>query len=119
MKDIVKQKINNRAQALVEFVLILPIILMIIFVIIDFSNIFYYKNHLEGVLNDVVDVITSDKDELYIKKIIGSDIEYKLNYEDGYVEVTLEEKVDLWTPFADIFFDNPYKISTKRVVLDE
>ena len=45
---------NKSGQALVEFVIILPIIMMIIFVIIDFSNVFYQKNHLESITNDIV-----------------------------------------------------------------
>ena len=54
-KDIVlNQKIKNKGQALVEFVIILPIIMIIIFVIIDFSNVFYQKNNLESIMNSVV-----------------------------------------------------------------
>ena len=58
---------NKKGQALVEFVLILPILLLFLFVIIDFANIYYSKNHLEGVVSDVVTFVENGKttDEIY------------------------------------------------------
>ena len=45
---------NNRGQALIEFVLILPIFILILFAVIDFGIIFNKKSNLE---NDSVDII--------------------------------------------------------------
>ena len=72
-KDIVliQMRRNSKGQALVEFVIILPIILMILFIIIDFSNIFYQKNHLESTLNDVVEYKENGKSNSYIKDKIN------------------------------------------------
>ena len=44
---------NKRGQALIEFVLILPVLLLLIFAFIDFGRIIVCKNHLEGVMNEV------------------------------------------------------------------
>ena len=41
--------LNNKGQALIEFVLILPIFLMILFVIIDFGMIFNAKSNKDRV----------------------------------------------------------------------
>ena len=54
-------KLDKKGQALVEFVIIMPIIMMLLFVIIDFSNIFYQKNHLENITNDIVTFKESGK----------------------------------------------------------
>ena len=48
---------NKKAQALVEFVLILPILIMILFSIIDFGNIFVTKSNLENKINDAYQVL--------------------------------------------------------------
>ena len=76
MKDTVKK--NKNAQALVEFVLILPIIIMIIFIIIDFSNILYQKNHLEGTLSDVTDALKKTKNTSSINNILTTDTTCKI-----------------------------------------
>ena len=54
--------INKHAQALVEFILILPIIIIILCIIIDFSNVYINKNHLENTLDDVIYLIRNNKE---------------------------------------------------------
>ena len=48
---------NKKGQALVEFVLILPVFLMILFAVVDFGNLLYRKNQLENVSTDIVRLI--------------------------------------------------------------
>ena len=47
---------NKRGQALVEFVIILPILLLLIFAFIDLGRIIVCKNHLEGVMSEVANL---------------------------------------------------------------
>lgn len=117
---LIQMKKNKKGQALVEFVIILPIILMVIFTIIDFSNIFYQKNHLESITNDVVSLKENGKTNNYIlneinDKTIG--ITYSKNGDTLKVQTT--KKVKLITPFSSLFFDNPYVIKTERTILYE
>ena len=51
---------NRKGQALVEFVLILPIFIMILFVIYDFGNIFSNKSKLENISSDIVDMYNNN-----------------------------------------------------------
>ena len=55
---------NKKGQALVEFIIILPVIIFIIMVIIDFMMIFTYKNELENDMNNVVKVYSKTKEEV-------------------------------------------------------
>ena len=48
---------NNKGQALVEFILILPIFLFLIFAVVDFGLIFSTKSTLENTSTDIVDEI--------------------------------------------------------------
>ena len=46
----------NKGQALVEFIIILPVALLLVLGVIDFGNIIYKKYTLENDLNTVVDL---------------------------------------------------------------
>lgn len=110
---------NNKGQALVEFVIIVPIITMIIFIIIDFSNIFYQKNHLENVVSDVVSYKENGRSNSYIEKTLDDDINitYKANGND--LTIIVNKNINLITPFSGLFFKNPFPISTERTIIYE
>ena len=113
-----KKRSNNSAQALVEFVLLLPIIIMILLVVIDFASIFYNRNHLEGVLNDVVAAYSSDITKSELTKIIDNPhITYTISKDGDLTIIKLEQSINLITPFSNVFFKDPYIITTKRTIL--
>ena len=51
---------NRKGQALVEFVLILPIFIMILFSIVDFGMIFNKKNELENISIDIINLLNNN-----------------------------------------------------------
>lgn len=112
-------KLDKKGQALVEFVIIMPIIMMLLFVIIDFSNIFYQKNHLENITNDIVTFKESGKSNSYIKSNIPNDINISYKQNGNNLTIKTEKKVTLVTPFSNIFFKNPFSINTERTILNE
>ena len=120
-KDTVKRQnsVNNKGQALVEFVIILPIIMMIIFVIIDFSNIFYQKNYLENLTNDVVKLKEKGKSDDYIKNNTDKDIKISYKKNNDIKKIIISKNIYLVTPFSNMLFDNPDTIKTERVVYYE
>ena len=113
------RKMNKKGQALVEFVIILPIIMMIIFVIIDFTNVFYQKNHLESITNDVVVYKENGKSNEYIKNNVDKDINISYKQTGNSLVIKTKKKVTLVTPFSSLFFKNPYIIKTERTILYE
>lgn len=114
------QRINKKGQALVEFVLIIPILIMVLCAVIDLSFIFYNKSHLEGVLNDSVTYVLNGKTSTEIKELIDdTSINLSLDINENLVTIKLTKDVDLITPFIGSILDNPYTIETKRVVLYE
>ncbi len=119
MKDTAKT-LNKKGQALVEFVILLPIIFLIIFAIIDVSLVFYNKNHLEGVLDDVVTMASNGKTEEEIKKTIDNkDITYNIIVDGSYATINLKQKIYFTTPISYSFFKDGLEIETKRVILYE
>ena len=110
---------NKHGQALIEFVLVLPILLLIIFAFLDFGRIILCKNHLENTMGEVVALYKKNGD---INSYLQKDDDYKITYQvkkSNYAIITLETKLDLITPGLNKVLTNPYKVSVERSVLDE
>ena len=108
---------NKKGQALVEFVLILPIALLLIFSMIDLGRVLYEKNHLESMLNEVV--IVYKDDGKIDKNLLDDTVSSYVNKNGKYTSITLTKDVSLITPFSNLIFDNPYQIKTERVFIYE
>ena len=108
---------NNRGQALIEFVLILPVLLLLILALIDFGRIIVCKSHLEGVMNEVSN-LSDEEINTYLKK----DKDYKITSSvslDEYRNITLTTKLDLITPGLKNILSNPYTVKVERSIVYE
>jgi len=113
--------LDKKGQALIEFVLILPILIMLLFAVIDFGNVFVNQNELEtalGLLNDLEKTNINYND---IYNLVNGNRSKKinvniLNQENGYVTVVLQREIDIITPGANIILDDPYIVKVQRVI---
>lgn len=115
---------NKKAQALIEFVLILPVLIMLIFAIIDFGRIFVNKNQLESLSTSIVEYLKKDEDDLNVDKYLAeiTDVETDLKItkkSDEYTSVKLERKIALITPGLNLILGNDYKVVCERVIMNE
>ena len=108
-------KVNNKGQALIEFVLLLPVILFIMFGIIDFGIIFNEKNTLENNSLDIINLYNNGETIEEIKKLY-KDKEITIKETENYYTITIIKKVKLITPGLGRIFGSPYNIKTERVV---
>lgn len=107
---------NRKGQALIEFVLILPVLILILFIIFDFGNIFYSKYELQ---NQSMEIVRLIKDNKTIDDItdIYSKIDIEINtYKEDYKKITLTKELDLITPLLDNILDDPYLIKVERII---
>ena len=108
---------NRKGQALVEFVIILPIMLLILMSLIDIGRIIINKNRLEDTLYDAVKFYEDDYTYEQIKKEIGDDIGLEItNNNEEEIVISLDKKVEIITPGLNLLFDNPYKVTAKKVI---
>lgn len=107
---------NNKGQALIEFVLILPVFLMILFVIVDFGTIMNHKNNLETISSDIVDRIKNEDNLEEINKDYKNIKITSSSYKEKYKKVLIEEDIHLITPGANRVLDNPFKIKIERII---
>ena len=115
---------NKKAQALVEFVLILPVLIILLFAIIDFGNIFINKSNLEAdmdiatkVLRDSTDVNTLQEE---IKAAVSANdktVKVEVSFDEtDYVKITLIKEIRTITPGLNLILGYPYKATSERVV---
>ena len=117
---------NRKAQALIEFVLILPILIMLLFAIIDFGSIFICKSELENKINDAYEVakLSANASTLYdeIETIINKDssrdikLELTFDNESDFMTIRLVSEIKTITPGLNLIIGYPYEVSTERVV---
>ena len=111
---------NKKGQALVEFVLILPIFILLVFSFIDIGKIILCKNSLESTINDVAFLIKNNADNKEIERYINEDSNYNIKYEvinSEYTKIVLKTKIDLITPGLNKIFDENIKI--ERSIINE
>ena len=106
---------NRKGQALVEFVLILPIFIFILFVIVDFGMILSKKNELENVSVDVISMIKNDDTIFDIKKHYP-ELQIDIEEDEKYIVVTISENIDIITPGLNRVFGDPYEIVVERTI---
>lgn len=110
---------NRKGQALIEFVLILPVLVLILFVIIDFGNIFHSKYELQNQSTDIVRLIREGNNEQEILDNY-SKLEIEINvYKDNYRKITVSKKIDLITPMMNKILGDPYLIEVERIIPNE
>ena len=115
--------LNKKGQALVEFVLILPIVVFILLAMFDFGSIIYHKNRLENVLANVVSLYEENYSEDDIKsKLLLNKEGITLAIENngaGEKIITLKKECDVITPGLNFVLNSPYEIYTSRSLLNE
>ena len=110
--------LGNSGQALVEFVLILPVFLFMLFSVYDFGMIFVKKNTLENSSSDIVNLY---KDGISIDEIKMRYNKLSVEFADDgeYKKVTISDKIKLITPGFNRIFGNPYVINVERYIFNE
>lgn len=114
---------KKRGQALVEFIIILPVLIMLFFGAIDFGRIILRKNELESITNDVIELYkngsTYEDLEKFLKENNKKNTISVTNKDNKYIEFTLESEVNFITPGLGKIIGDPYKTKVSRVIYYE
>lgn len=106
---------NRKGQALVEFVLILPIFLLILFAIVDFGIIINKKNHLENSSVDIVSMIRNG-DSVDDIKLYYPELSIEVKNVNSYIVINISENIDVMTPGLNLVLGDPYEVFVERVI---
>ena len=106
---------NRKGQALVEFVLILPIFILMLFAIVDFGMILSKKNELENISVDVIAMIKNSDNIDDIKNLYPK-VKVNISSDDKYTKIIISDDVDIMTPGLNRILGNPYNIKVERTI---
>lgn len=108
---------NKKGQALVEFVIILPIFLVLVLGVIDIGKILYNKTMLEGLITEAVSMYFDGSSEIEIRQALDLEETVLMIDEEGStVEFHLVQEIDLITPGFNLIFGNPYPLDVSRSI---
>ncbi len=102
---------NKRGQALIEFILILPVIIILLLVFIDMANLFYQKTKI---LNDF-STYTKLPDEQSKNQFL---VENELMMNKTADEIVLSKEIKLITPGLKKLFEEPYIIEASGFIYE-
>ena len=100
---------NKKGQALVEYILILPVLIFIILALVDIGKLNVMKMHLEGVLNNVDESTETIKDKEYKISI------NKQETQDGLL-IELKSCTSITTPGLNKILGNPACVTTSKII---
>ena len=110
---------NNKGQALVEFVIIMPVFIFIALAIFDLGNIILKKYALENEIDTVSSMYKID-DTSGVSAYV-TEIGAKVKYEEygNYNKITLSKKVDVITPIVSKALGDVYEIQATKTIIKE
>jgi Flp pilus assembly protein TadG len=114
--------LDKKGQALVEFVIILPILIMLLFGIIDFGKIILVKMNLESEITEVTKMVNDNKSEIEIGAyLLANTNKINLNIIKNKRNTTilLTSKVQIITPGLNMALNSPYEVKVSRVIYNE
>ncbi len=109
---------SKSGQALVEFVIILPVFIMLVLGVIDIGRILYSKIILEDKISDVIalyEMGSSVQD-------INNDLEgmvLEVEEDKNYINYSLVQEIEIVTPGLNFVFSNPYSLRVSRSTTNE
>lgn len=108
---------NNKGQALIEFILILPIILLILLYIIEFGRISLKKYELESNLDLIVTLYNENKKEEINNYANNNNIEVIYKNTNNLTTIEIKKNIKSNLPLINNILGN--NINAKRTVYEK
>lgn len=113
---------KRKGQALVEFVIIIPIFILLVLAVIDVGHILYTKIELEGDLSEVISLYQGGANQDNIQDKMHLEKENKIleiKTDNDYVTFDISRELEIMTPGLNVIFKNPYKVNVDRSISND
>ena len=100
---------NKKGQALVEFIIIMPIMIFLLLAIVDFGTFNFDKNKMENILTNVSKMYSNKETRNEIEKYVSNNdktVDVKIITGDKYDTIKLTKKHNFLTPGMDKIFSS-------------
>ena len=110
---------KEKGQALIEFILILPIILLVFVALIDIGNIFLQKYNLNDSLETVTELYQNDKQKELKAYVANENLIYDESKNGDMIKLTLKKKISINAPGLNNVLGKEYTAeASKSIYLD-
>lgn len=110
---------NSRGQALIEFVLIVPVLIFILMAIIDISKVIINKYKLEDNLNVISDLYQNNKMDEIDTFADSKGIIVSYTTVGNYTTIKIKKNVVITTPGLNNILGKQMLIETERTIYNE
>lgn len=107
---------NNKGQALVEFIIILPIFLLLIMCVFDFGNIMSKKYSLENDIDVVSDMYKDKKYNEINNYLNNKNIKVSYSNRDDLFIINLSKEVNITSPILNVILGKDYEINVEKSI---
>ena len=107
---------NDKGQALVEFIIILPIFLLLIISVFDFGNIISKKYTLENDIDVVADMYIEEDYNGINNFVNNKNIKISYSEESNLFTINLSKNVKISSPFLNVVLGKDYEIKTSKSI---
>ena len=108
---------RQKGQALVEFILILPILLFLMMTIFDIGTIMYEKYKLNQILDTASDIFSNQGTDEAINYAIKNKVKFDYQIQDGNYILTISKNIKITTPVFNKILGNPYQIKEEKMII--
>ena len=110
---------NKKGQALVEFILILPVLLIVLMSLIDIGNIFVQKYELNKDLDIIESYYENNQKQELLAYAANEEIEYSEKKENHLDILTVKKKVKRNVPIRSNILGSTYTIEADTKIYGE
>ena len=110
---------DNKGQALVEFVLIVPILIFILLALIDIGNVIINKYKLEDNLSTIVELYQNNKHDEINTLAENKGIVVSYTTIGSYTTIKLKKNFVIMTPGLNNILGHQMVLETERSVYNE
>ncbi len=107
---------NNKGQALVEFILILPVILVSVVILTDLGSIFVQKINLNNSMATVVELYQNNEKEEMLAYVAKENLKYEEKEVNDMVEITLKKNIKVSAPILSNVLGKDYMAKTSQTI---
>ncbi len=110
---------NNKGQALIEFVILIPVFMMLVLGMLDLGNIIYRKYQLSNDLDYISDLYIENKIDEINSYINDKGIKYQVEDKNTKARVLVSDNVKIITPGLNVVLGKSYTVSAERMIYHE
>jgi len=110
---------KNRGQALIEFILILPVFLFLVLGMIDLGKIIYTKFTLQNDLNSIVELYKDDLQDDYYNYANNKKISLNITTNNNLTTIKVSKNIEISTPILSNVLKSPYLVEESMTVYEK